>query len=363
MTFLSRAAILVTLASFAAPVLAVDVKIDTRPARAVLKAVQTPDLTIEQARLAVHVTGNSGVVRKLIELGTPVTDEDFANALVAAAHGRTPVRREELAFGFDRLRPRLAATVGLLDEMDQHPDTFRDVIQARIALFTPGNPAVALKGYVVAAGDGGGYAFGTQDFYMNMVAIDDLAFARSVTTHEMYHAIQGVFAKERLIRNDEEEARHPDPSACHSAERMFANIYEEGSAEVVSDATLLAGTKSETGLRIKGELEGAPKRARMSALLLEMSFAAFSAPRPVSYHDVYAVGFYGKGILYDIGLAMARAVTDADGPAGLAAYARHPAQDFVSRYVALPQYGKDEGHPALGANTLAALEQVRKGCQ
>jgi hypothetical protein len=59
---------------------------------------------------------------------------------------------------------------------------------------------------------------------------------------------------------------------------------------------------------------------------------------------------------------MAHAITENDGPAGLGAFAKRPAAQFVRRYTELPSYGRDKAHPVLGANTLAAIEMVSRGC-
>jgi len=49
-------------------------------------------------------------------------------------------------------------------------------------------------GLLVAGGDGGGYAFGDTNFYLNIGFMDDFVLAKSATTHELYHAVQGAFA-------------------------------------------------------------------------------------------------------------------------------------------------------------------------
>ena len=85
----------------------------------------------------------------------------------------------------------------LIDLIEADQDNFQVAIERRIAMFTPPLAGIHLQGYIVAAGDGGGYAFGATDFYLNVGIIDELIVAKNVTTHELYHAIQGAFAKSR----------------------------------------------------------------------------------------------------------------------------------------------------------------------
>jgi hypothetical protein len=47
----------------------------------------------------------------------------------------------------------------------------------------------------------------------------------------------------------------------------------------------------------------------------------------------------------------------------LAAYLKLPPEQFVLGYLKLPLYGKDEAHPLLLPNTIAAVKRVASGCE
>jgi hypothetical protein len=343
--------------------LAVTVSIDTSAARAVLKAIEDPDLTLEQATRIAGMPGNKGAIRKLREFRIDATASAFANALVAAAHGKTVTKPEEVAFLFDMLKPKVKQLDELVTRIDAEPHDFQSSIQKRIAMFTPAGADMKLTGYVVAAGDGGGYAFGSTDFYLNLIMTDELALARNVTTHEMYHAVQGAYAKERQAPPDRAEGDTSPESACASSARLLANLYEEGTAVEVSDLSVLADAQSPSALRIRTDMADGLKHMNSSAYLMEMSFASLNAARPVPYDEVYNVGFFGHSILYNVAYAMAKAIDDVDGPTGLAALVTQPAYKFFQRYTALPLYGKDAMHPRIGANTAAAVALVAGGCE
>jgi len=116
----------------------------------------------------------------------------------------------------------------VLDQIDKDPIEFQNTIEQRIAAFSPQGVPIHLQGYVVAAGDGGGYAFGGTDFFLNLTMVDDLVVAQNMTTHDMYHAVQGTFAADREV--DYSHAAPESQAACRNIERLFSSLYEEGSA-------------------------------------------------------------------------------------------------------------------------------------
>jgi hypothetical protein len=86
--------------SFASPLLSQQISIDTTSARAVLKALHDPDLTHEEAINIARLNGNQGMIRKMRELEEADTEEQFAGALVAAAHGQAASSPQEESYNF-----------------------------------------------------------------------------------------------------------------------------------------------------------------------------------------------------------------------------------------------------------------------
>jgi hypothetical protein len=96
--------------------------------------------------------GNRGVIEKENEFKIPVTEEVFANALVAAARGRKVTDPLEISLYFDLLKPKIKKLLALIGEIDANPQAFQGSIEKRIAIFTPQGSEVQLQGYIVAAG-------------------------------------------------------------------------------------------------------------------------------------------------------------------------------------------------------------------
>jgi hypothetical protein len=305
--------------------------------------------------------GNQGVIRKLQEFRIPSTTESFAAALYASAHGQNAATLAESALGFERLKPKAHEVSALLDEIDADPVGFQKAIETRIRMFTPAQSNVHLDGYVVSAGDGAGYAFGGTDFFLNIGLADDIIVAKSTTTHELYHAVQGAYAKQRVA--DLRRTQGDDRQHCVEVERLFESLYEEGSARYVEDPSLLAQSKSEAALHIVADVNEGIVHVQTGVTLLEMSVTALDGATALSYDDVYEVGFLGHGVLYGIGYVMAKDIVESDGKQGLAICLKRPVSEFVMRYVRLKQYGSDTNHPRLGVNTVAAAERLGTGCK
>jgi hypothetical protein len=106
------------------------------------------------------------------------TPEAFANALYASAHGQKAGNAVEEDFFFDTVEPKAEQLQALIGQIEAHPQDFKEAIEKRIDMFAPPNARVPLHGYVVAGGDGGGYAFGGTDFYLNIGIVDELVVAR-----------------------------------------------------------------------------------------------------------------------------------------------------------------------------------------
>ena len=343
---------------------AIAVSINTDSARAVLLALQNPSLSHDEALKIAGMYGNQGMIQKMNEFHVPATTESLADALVAAAHNVKVTVPNETIFLLDMVKPKVPELLKLVLQIAADPQAFQGSIKQRIGLFAPPDMDIKLQGYIVAAGDGGGYAFGTTDFYLNVGIIDDFPAAKIVTTHEMYHAVQGAFTKDREIASlDDAHVQGHTQKACVDTEHLFSSLYREGSATYVEDISLLPQSHSVSSTRALADLNDGLAHVHNSATLLELSVDGLRATDAVSFDDVYDVGFFGHGVLYDVGYVMAKAIAEDDGPQGLASYLKQPSYKFVSHYTQLPKYGMDKDHPILGPNTIAAANQLASGCK
>ena len=335
--------------------------LSTKDARATLLGILNPKLSQDSAMQIASMHGNQGVIRKLQEFRIPSTTESFAAALYASAHGQKPANLAETALGFEQLKPKAHEVLALLDKIGADPNGFQRAIETRIRMFTPPQSNIHLDGYVVSAGDGAGYAFGGTDFFLNIGLADDIIVAKSTTTHELYHAVQGAYAGQRVLSL--RKTQGDDRQHYVEVERLFDSLYEEGSARYVEDPSLLAQSKSESAQHILADVNEGITHVQTGVTLLEMSVTALGGATALSYDDVYEVGFLGHGVLYGIGYVMAKDIVESDGKQGLTVFLKRPAYEFVLRYVRLKQYGTDSDHPRLGVNTVAAAERLAVGCK
>ena len=339
----------------------IEVTVHTEAAFETLNALQTPSLTREQALAISQLHGNQGVIRKQQEFGFDATTELFAGALYHAAHDQRTLDPVERSFLFDLIKPKTHALLALLRNIETGPGTFQSAIEQRIALFTPSGTAVHFDGYVVAAGDGGGYAFDNTDFFLNLGIVDDLPYAKETMTHELYHAVQNVFHEKRDWANNSTTSRAKQ--ACLAMDSLFSDLYREGSATYVGDISLLSESHATFASHARDDLKEGINHIQNSIVLLDLSILGLRAEPPLRYDEVYDLDFFGHGMLYSIGYLMAKAIAEQDGPQGLATSLKQPSYQFVLSYSKLPSYGTDSSHPKLGSYTIAAGNHLAAGCK
>ena len=348
---------------FAPSALSQQIKIDTASARAVLKALEDPNLNHDQAMTVAKLEGNQGMIKEMRDLGEADTDEQFVHALIAAAHGQPASTPVDKAYDFARVKTSEKAESILLDQIEQG---FEKDIRDRIRPYTPRPEALSVRGFVVAGGDGGGYAFGGSDFYLNILNSDDVIYSRQTLIHEAFHGAQGAVYHEDTGHWAKQNRQPADPARgrfCSDSAELFMDMKDEGTAMYVGSDEPLKDSTGATGKRIYAEFLYYNGHLFDSANLLEVSVASMQAPRPVPFKKVYSVDFWGKGVVYYISLAMTSAIAEEEGPAAVAQVLEQPGYEFVLRYTRLKSYGKDDAHPRLGENTVSAAQSLHDGCR
>ena len=93
-----RIFLLAILTSLTAHSSGITVTMNADSAKALLRAIQNPSLSHDEAQGIAQMQGNQGVIRKLNEFKIAATTESFANALHAAAHGEKVTDARSRAF-------------------------------------------------------------------------------------------------------------------------------------------------------------------------------------------------------------------------------------------------------------------------
>jgi Putative zinc dependent peptidase (DUF5700) len=348
---------------FAPPLSAQKITVDTASARAVLKALQEPNLNYDQAMAIAKLEGNQGMIKEMRELAEADTDEQFAHALVAAAHMQPSGSTHQEAYDFTAVKNAAPAITILLDQIEQGSDK---EIRDRIRPYAARPDTVSLHGFIVAGGDGGGYAFGGTDFYLNILRNDDILMAQQTLIHEAFHGAQGAVYHEdtdHWMKGLTQSAGLIRGKFCSNTAELFRDMKNEGTAMFVASDEPLKDSTGVTGKRIYAEYLYYNGHLSDSAGLLEISVASMKAPRPVPYKTVYSIDFWGKGVVYYISRAMTSAIVEQDGPATVGRVLQEPGYEFVLRYTQLKSYGKDGAHPRLGENTVFAAQSLHDGCR
>jgi len=337
-------------------------RLDGQSARAVLQALNTPGLSQADASKIAHLPGNQGLIRKQSSTSAAATEQDFVDALVAAARGEAVTSDAAQSFGFAGLKARSTELQGLLDRIETNQNDFQGWVKERVTRFAPDQLAFTLQGFLIVGGGSGGYAFGEPQFFLNLAYFDDYDVAKTVMAHELYHAMQAAAAPsadDDLNAFDAATATRNLRESTH-LRMLFGSLYAEGSATLVGDPLLISRESSDKAKAFRAAFAANVRRIEAHATLLEMSVISLQAPQPPNYSDVYELGFFVPEPLYALGYVMAQAIQKAGGDAALAQHATLPGYRFVQAYAGLPNYGKDRDHLKLGTNTLAAVSRIER---
>ncbi len=360
----SKLRLLLALFACLSAVCRAQVTVDSASARAVLQALRNPSLTLEQAHEACSLPGNQGLVQKENSYGRKATTQSCADALLAAAQGKP--ENKAFKFNFSRLKPRTAELTELLDRIDTSPVAFQQWVITRVDLFSPHDAQVAIAGYLIVGGVSGGFAFGKPQFFLDLAYFSDFDLARTVMAHELYHAVQGAFAPQQRAWWHAKEAENGPYAAlakqCSTTADYLEALYDEGTASYVGDIFLLRDAKGAAAQKALTEMQDGLAYLSNDVTLLELSITGLNAQIPVSFDAVYSLGFYVPEPEYKLGYVMAKAIATDRGDGAITALLKQPPYSFVDTYLTLPKYGKDDDHPELGPNTIAAIKRLKTGC-
>lgn len=118
------------------------IKIDTASARAVLKSLQDPDLTYEQAMAVAKLDGNQGMIREMRDLGEADMEEQFVRALLSASRNQPASDAAEKDYNFTAVKKAAPAIAMLLDQIEKGLEVD---VRARIRPYTPHPDSVVLR--------------------------------------------------------------------------------------------------------------------------------------------------------------------------------------------------------------------------
>ncbi len=355
MTLLRILAFLLLAAPVACSAGNVTVTVNDDAARAVLQAVQNPNLTLQAALKTAQLPGNQGLIRKARSYGRPGTDELFAKALVAAAH-HDRAYQDPGKFNFDEVRDHAAVTAQALAAL-QDPASHRlATAEARIAEFTPPDLHGKAIGYVVVGGTAGGFAFGDPEFFLNLHMFPSAVLATTIMEHELFHAVQGLAMAAHKAPDAAATCidREPDGTAIGD---LLRSLEMEGTAAFVGDMLALPaqGTDEPTANE-RTDFAKNVSLVKLHVTQLELSVHGLATGAAVTPDEVYAANFYGYQELYGLGYVMAQAMAKENGAASIQQAIAESGAMFVLRYTHLHGYG--DTLPALGYETVAQAQKI-----
>ena len=341
------------------PAFAHDVSIDTSAARAVLDALGNSSLDEANALRIAKLPGNQKMIQKGANFSKASSDARFVEELLSAARGSLP--DGEPVFHFTKIKENSQGIARTLTDLEQRQSEHVRWVNERVTSFSPPGAPLKLSGFVIAGGCCTGFAFGGNDFYLNIAHFpDDMDAARASLAHELYHAVQGAavsalgnqidFSPERYAALRTRAARD-----AMMVERFLSNLLGEGTAILVGDPAELKG-EGRMSRFDRERLQAQQKRMDRLATQLDLSLISLTADQPIEYEKAYALGFYGPDQpLYYLGYAMAKAISDRKGNQRLGQMITGSGCAFTREYITLT--AQDEKLPKLGDPTQRIVDQ------
>jgi hypothetical protein len=333
-----------------------EVTIATDAAQAVLEAINNPSLTEAEARRIAQLPANKMAQRKVQTFDPAGTEDRFVVELLAEAKGTKPEGKD--LFRFERARRARAGTLNVLAAIKKNPVDFARWVNDRVEAFSPPGPPLKLEGHLIAAGGPTGFAFGGNDFYLNITHFpDDLLAAKAVTAHELYHAVQGAAFKSqgKVLRSFKEAEWKALPSKpdkdAYIVDRFLGNLVTEGIAMYVSDPELLTAS---SGAYSKWDLTRLRRQQNnLSGLvtMLDLALIGLTSDQPINYRKAYAMGFLSEDQpLYFLGYEMAKSIERKKGPKRLGELLTGTGCGFFRDFIEAS--AGDDKAPKLGEHTL-----------
>lgn len=330
-----------------------DIDIDDRAVRAVLKAVTNPALTRDEAMAVARLPGNEGIIAKIRSYHITADEGTLADALVAAAEGKIAPPEDVYQFiGVRDNAERIAHTLEQLDDPSLH---LIDQVKVRIARFTPTQVHGRVSGYLIAGGPAGGFSFGKPEFFLNLARYPSPLIAQTILEHELYHGLQGL-ARVDSPQNKVKACLAKLSGGAHLAEFLI-DLYDEGTATYVGDVLSLPIGDDPITEEQRKHLESNIAMLKRSATILDLSVHGIVSSK-INFEQIYALGFYGDEFLYALGYIMTKAIDAERGSQAVADLMGAPASGFITTYVALARYGSNK-EPRLGDETVAWAKKAQ----
>ena len=321
---------------------AVTMRLDYSGAEALLDALERDSLSEADVDELLRVPGLRAMVDNVTRFIPGVGAREFREEVRAFVRRKEPGRHGRIFQLADawRERARVRALVAAL-RADERGVVRRTL--ARPNLYRPDTGPLPITVYFVAGGVSDGFVFEADpgSFYINLVrAGGDLNGVVENMTHEAYHSMQfAAQARAGLpalwVSN---EGRPP-------AERLFAGVLSEGTANYVADPTRsrAAGPNME-GARALYRRNAEPARVAENFALFDAVLRELLGGR-IDWAEAYRRGFSrdNDDRFYFVGYEMAKALERHCGRGCIGEHFGKPPVEFFRRYVALYRRHPDIG--------------------
>ena len=338
-----------------------DVRVDTSGADVVLAAaLSDPVHAAAAADAALENPAVLALIAKMGKYDKAVTADAFKAAVVEVARGGSGA-----PFDLARLRKDPDPTRRMLARLKSDGETIAARIAERLSAFTPAGLDLQTRLFVLVGSNQNGWVpvQTVPDFYVDLgFHGEEVESVMAVASHELFHVVQGKLRPDWTAEFKDRPDLPPDGRGLHRAHAVLENLFLEGMATYVGDATAFTATGPHIA-RDQRELKRNLARA-------DEIFALFDTVLYRARHDPDApldtllnIGFGGAWDQtgYYVGYRMAQVIDRYLGRERLRTLVTLPPEAFISDYIALSQAHRDDPQIThLSSATVATVADLKQ---
>lgn len=317
------------------------IRLDFESAKAIIDLLGQKTVTDKALDDVAHMYGSQQLIRKVTSYDKDGTEEQFKQTLREVIQTGTVKANDP--FDWKAVKARQFAIQSLIRQIDLKQDAFLADINREITPYTPTDLKADVRACFLVGGGSLGFTIGNDNtFNVALQKIgDDYEGLIKLVAHELYHSVQHVGDQNRK----KGKAMDPDPPKhIISAYIMLANLYAEGTANLVGDFSKVEKPKLFTKVQ---QDEYALNRQRNRT-----NFTLFESLLYRAYHDstaspdaLYNVAFTTafEETSYYVGYEMAKFIEKHEGRSAVASFVAKSSIEFSQHYIDMYRKHDEKG--------------------
>lgn len=317
------------------------IRLDFESAKTIINLMGGKTVTDKALDDAARLYGSQQLIRKVTSYDSDGTEARFKQTLREVIETGTVKGNDP--FDWKAVKARQPAIQSLIRQLDQKKDAFLTDIMKEIAPYSPTELKADIRACFLVGGGSLGFTIGGDNtFNVALQKIgDDYEGLIGLVAHELYHSVQHVGDQGR--KNGKVMDPNP-PRHIIGAYVMLANLYLEGTANLVGDFSKLKQPKAFTKIQQDGYSLNRQRNGTNFTLFESLLYRAYH-DSTASLNDLYNVAFTTEfeETSYYVGYEMAKFIEKHEGQAAVASFVNKSSIEFSQHYIDLYRKHDEKG--------------------